>query len=458
MLLQLFSIFSFAFLWIAVARIGSMRPTYFLGFLIFFSIQYGPHTAVLPQFFEISKIADIPNAAHDYYVIVTSLCYLILASLIATTPPSVLRCKNRFGDHPDKPRGQGLRITIPAIALIAISLSLPHSINIISEHFSYFVGSSNYSYTDIRRDVFQGTTWSSFANAVRFAVIPLIGGGALLAALTVKSTAKKTFFFLLSALLPLLTSIQLNKLFYAYYLLLYAYIYQCSRRGVPSFSAQLARFSRDLWKIFLALCIGGFVLLALYYFQYSDSINDGTSNTATLIKTLVYRVFFASADGLAAWINYFILVSEPIGLAGSGKLCTLLLSDCIDIPLFTAIEIIGSDKTSIQTGFMGSGISSFGLIGLILYLLVAYGAVFFNNATLLRFQNSHYFPVLSGAMFLNSFFLTTVPTHTAMLSGGAILTPLVALIIFGPFKRRRTQPLKAHRGTGSLKAFDKNIQ
>lgn len=417
-----------------------MKPNYLLGLLIFFSIQYGPHTALFPQFFEINKITELPQTAYDYYILTISLVYLIFALLVTLTPKALLRCDDEFANHKTKAPRLVFKLTLLAAILITISLSLPNSITIISEHLLYLLGKSNFSYAEIRRELFGEAAWSSFASAVRFAIIPLVGGGLFLAACNIKSPSKKFGLVLLSASVPLLTSIQLNKLFYAYYLLLYAYIYQCTKHGVPSFTANPMRLALSFWKIAIYCLIGSSILLALYYFQYSVSLKEGSSTAQTLLKTLIYRIFFASADGLAAWINYFAYTSEPIGLAGIGKLCNLFSSHCIDAPLFTAIEIIGSDKTSIQTGFMGSGFSSFGIIGTIIYTFIAYFIGLINNYVLLNYRKSPYFPVLSGVMFINAFFLTTAPTHTAMLSGGAVLTPLFAVALFSKlvrFSRRR---------------------
>ena len=84
-----------------------------------------------------------------------------------------------------------------------------------------------------------------------------------------------------------------------------------------------------------------------------------------------------------------------------------------------------------QVGFLGTALSmgGGGLVPVI--ALIFSGMIVFNSWVLTKLQNSRsaLFVFVGPVMFINSFFLTTRELHTASLSGGAVFTSLVLLVL-----------------------------
>lgn len=403
-----------------------------LGFFAFFSVQYGPHTLMLHDFLELFNRYVYKESVSEYYAWLMTSVYVFLGVLVLVTPRKLIGCSEGLAETSLVVRKRAL-VLVSAFILIMIGLLMPSGVQAIYSHVAFIFGSSDVSYGELRREAFRGTAWSSYAAMIRFSVMPLLAGCVFYLAFKSKNIADRLLYLCLSILIPLLSVVQLNKLFFFYYFFIYLTIYlSVKQRG--GLVLRFVTFLKHPFKLAVFLSMGGGVLFSLYYFQYVDAIENGTSNFSELWRTQIYRVFFASADGLYLWIDRFLFSGEPIGLAGSGKLCALFYDECIDVPLQIAIDYLGSDLTTIQTGFLGTGISSYGTLGVFVFCFLGYCVVLLNNAVLYRVRNSDLANVAAPAMFMNAFFMTTTQTTTALLSGGGIITPLLVLLVYFRFK------------------------
>ena len=169
----------------------------------------------------------------------------------------------------------------------------------------------------------------------------------------------------------------------------------------------------------------------LYRFQYSAAILDGVIYEEDLYETLIFRVFFASSDALRLWIDYFGINGEGMGLSVIGSICGYL-GECFNPNTYIPYYYLNREQTSMQVGFMGTALGVGGFMMLPVMSILFAMVVVFNSWVLSRVQSnrSAIFMFLCPVMFINSFFLTTRELHTASLSGGAIFTSLIIIVLF----------------------------
>lgn len=434
MLLNLFVVFSFIFFLWSFFRIGRVSVSFLLGFVFFFSIQYGPHTVFLDGMMRMAVPGVVSRDVESIYALLMAIVYLMLGFLFFLTPKKVFKLKAH------KNLGECVAaykktIFTSAFLLIFLSAALQGGVGIFVTHLKFMLGDSIFSYKEIRRELFADTAWSSWAALVRYTVLPLVGGGLFL--MYVKSKkAIRYFYFFMSIFTPLFCAIQLNKLFYFYYTALYFFIFFCERKffGVPELNLFL-----KLSRVFKVSIFGFLVMLGIFYlysFQYSAELEQGILTEDRIMGTQIYRIFLTSSDGIRLWIDYFAERFEPNGISSVGKVCSLF-GECLNSNTIIPFFYLGEDLTTIQTGFVGSALSFGGLFAVPFFVFFAYLLVILNNAVLSRFLGGDVAYIIAGTGLINSLFLTTREIATAMISGGVFVIPMVAILLI--YVRRRNR-------------------
>ena len=269
-----------------------------------------------------------------------------------------------------------------------------------------------------------------FSSIIRYSTLPILSGSIFYWSLISTKIRKKIFLIIISILITAICAIQLNKFFYLYNIALYFLVYYSwsspiGRNGFRPFLFLI----RHPFLVLISSCAISTTLFALYWFQYKDRAGLDDDLLNSLVFTQIYRVFFAASDGLLVWIDQFIVSGTPVGFSAMGKICAIVGVSCLDIPSLTAMNYLGSELTSIQTGFLGTGIAVMGLLGVFFSTIIVFLLIIFNNFVLCKYCRSSLFYVASPFMFLGGYFITTSPLTTAMLSGGALLAPLLLLLI-----------------------------
>jgi hypothetical protein len=193
-------------------------------------------------------------------------------------------------------------------------------------------------------------------------------------------------------------------------------------------------------RIILKLPLIAFLLILflslvtfMYKFQYSAALSKGYINADDINDTLIFRVFFASSDALRLWIDYFGIRGNSQGFSIIGSICKFTADGCYNPNTFIPLFYMGRDLTSMQSGFIGTSLGMFGFLGVPLFSILFGVVIIFNQFVLVSIGRNHTTAFITPIMFLNSFFLTTREFHTALLSGGAVLTGVVILILFNKF-------------------------
>lgn len=423
-----FGYLSFCF---SIFKYARIRIGYPIGIWVFLTLQYGPHTVLFPGMLEISI-----NANNQYlnllYSIMMGFVFVSFSFVFSVAPRSIMSGVLR-GERKEYFFSEiaflsyRRKMILLAGVLIILSAVLQKGFMITFEHLKFMVGSSFYSYTEVRRELFADSAWGKYTDIVRFSVVPIVFSYFFMLGLMSKFLMNKFIYFCFSVFLILMVSIQLNKFFFLYFtvisVLLYIY-YKFFQQGFlyRSFILKMIPVSILALSVFL-----GAVLL-LYRFQYSYALDQGLIDFSDIMETLIFRVFFASSDSLRLWIDYFGFQGEFKGLGVVGKLC-FLAEECFNSNTFMPYYYMGRELTSMQAGFLGTGLGIAGWYGVPVIVMLVAGLIVLNGCVLMNVRSVYWVYICSSVMFVNSFFLTTREFHTSMMSGGSLLTSLVIVFV-----------------------------
>jgi hypothetical protein len=326
--------------------------------------------------------------------------------------------------------------------MIIVSIALG-GIPILIEHYNYYINDTTFTYSQIRRELFGETTWSTVAAYLRFTLLPLTCGVLVYAAITLKRNRyKRILYAIIAVAAPLICAIQLNKLFYFYYIFVYGFIVHFAIQGKEA-RLSLKRITTSQIALFVAAATFLYILFNLYAFQYRENLQSGSLDNSQLLQTLAYRILFATSDAVKLWIQYFIVEFEPVHFESIGKLCTLTTNGCINAPAMIPAHYLNTINTSMQPGFLGTGISFFGYPGVLFALVVVFSLAVINNLSLYR--ASHYLigAVARPIMFMSSYLICSMELTTAMLTGGALVVPIFVSLHLRRRRRKEREILLA---------------
>ncbi|WP_299256762.1 hypothetical protein [uncultured Kushneria sp.] len=397
------------------------------GVFLCISLFYGPHTVMFEQFYRESSLSVLDEKVGMHYAALMILTYIVFGAVNFSTNHKLLTVGSWQGAFKKKSGGgiANLIVLIVSALFIAISILLQSGWTITAEHLKYLIGLSDYSYNEIRRELYDGSVWGKYAAQIRFSIIPILYGYMLTLSMLEKSRYR-VFYILIAISLPIITSIQLNKFFYIYYLFLTASIlYMCLSKKSLVFNVSIKNLKFYAGSFF----VFGVVIIMLYLMQYSSALSGGSLSLAQMIDTIIYRAFFASADALRLWIDYFYYQYHPAGLQSVGKVCELFFDECVNVNTLIPYHYAEAINTSMQSGFLGSIYSVWGVFsGPLIITFVALMTVA-NNFLLSKVNYSLLGLVAAPVMFMSAYFITTSELNTAILSGGGVFNAVCIYIL-----------------------------
>lgn len=426
-MINFFAIFLFVLIVCFVVSKGVYRPSFLFGFLIFFFLQFGPHTLIFSDWLLVAKQAGLSEDIYVKYSEGLLVSYLTIFLTIILINKKVLTVNDiRPPGVMDKTKIGVKKSLVVGFFLIIIGFVFSYQNGEIKEQVSFIFGGSDYTYEEIRRVVFRESLWSKFGAQVRYTIVPIIFGILVYRALETEKIILKFLFIFISCLVVLFTSIQLNKMFYFYYSLLFFVLFFSYK--IKGIKLSFLSILKNPIRYFLIVCFSFFVIFLLYKVQYSSVLDTNPDFVYEIIRTQIYRIFFAASDGLHVWIDYFSTVNDNIGFSAFGVVCHFTSLGCTDIPLETAKYYLDSDRTSIQPGYLGSAFASYGLFSVFVLTSLVMMVLIINNYFLLSIYHRKEFFVFSAVMFLNSYFLSSSSITVAMWSGGALVFPILIIL------------------------------
>lgn len=385
-------------------------------FVIFFILQYGLHAGYPGGMLRLS--AGLGAGAEESYLLLLSVSYIGLAIGLTqpfriVTPGSLV-----LKEYVLSPRRY---IYLGLVFSFLIAITQFPDFSVYREYLKYLFGSSDFSYVQLRREIFQGDIFTTITNLLRqSATVSLFLIGLLFFILGKNSTA-----LAMAGLLFFTCAAQLNKFPYVYYVLS-AVILVMTLKGHGRLMAEY-----DFKKIAI-ISIGVvflfFLLSRLYVFQYSEELAGGLVSSQDISNVLPYRLFFASNDGLRLWVDYFS--STPfIGFANIQLLADFFGLNYFNPPAEIPYHYLGVELTTIQVGFIGSSYASFGLVGVFLNSLIIAIMVREFSSFVMSIRQYEIRSLFLTVLSINMIFLQTREFHTALVSGGVLIAPFFMYLI-----------------------------
>ncbi len=425
MLLLMFTVLSYALPLIAhrVLALPILSPITFL--LFFFNVNYGFHT-LNPDILRLSN--TVGSQVHDMYasgVLVANIMLtagMIVFSVIARpylTP-------RRFTKIHSDTIADDLLISPMKLFIICVGYSAVFYLldgptaPRLTEILKYLMGSSVFSYNEIRREVFAGSLVESAAMYTRQTSSALLIVFSFLS--TFNRPLKTRLLLIVGGVIVFITSsLQMNKfpIMYAFVTTFLAInIYGSGRVNLKSLHV-------ILFATAAVLVIS--LMQFLYFVQYKDALDSGILADDDLYNVLFYRIGVTQADALRFWYMEFPNETPFLGLANVGLAANALGLDYFNVTAYIPMKYDGAE-TTYQVGFMGSGYASYGFTGLAAYAFIA-GGLGVGVTRIVLWLNSHALRVaLLAVCCMNMYFINSREFSTALLSGGVLLAPIIAII------------------------------
>lgn len=385
-------------------------------FCVFMLMQYGPHIILFTSHMPLSSYAG-SSAFASFYVglalaYVSISCAILVAPYVFPIPPMSERMTTVSAWPANRSRWPFIAVTALAVAYIIVFLivdgpGLPR----LSENIRYFVGKSYYSYTELRRIVFAETAYEKLAGRLRFSATAVLF--ALIIAVGIRSKIKWYFTAGIAFLLFAVCASHMSKFSALYYGLLGGWIVALCRTQAHIVILRVKSLLITLTALLLA-----FIMLGLLYrMQYADAMAGGYFGLDDIARLLLYRPFFAVGDALHLWFETF---PPYLGLSSVGLFEPIFSIEFIDPTVLVPGNVLGSDMTTMQTGFIGSGYAAFGYIGIAVYSVLVGFVVWTITVVPFVFLSGVLRVVAIAVLSLNTYFLTTRQLHTALMSGGVL--------------------------------------
>ena len=407
----------FAFYLVVRRRLGYAID----GFMLFFSIQYGPHGLWITP---LHRVADLVSPANtERFLIGMIIAYLTLAvgMLVFSTLRLDFLATRRFPVQPDSNAALILISIIYVMPFIALQgPSLP----VTSEYIRAFLGTSAFEYDELRREVFSGTPYVRLASLTRQTTTAL-----LISFIVRRCFQSRMSFAILAPFVVLifpLCAMQMNKFPFVYFFMLIVLTYL----GVSRSQGRSGLSLKQMAVLGAGALAAVVILVALYQFQYGRS-------TSEVQEVLFYRIFFCSCDVLRLWYDVFPEKMEHLYLQGIPITAKLTGQPYVNPTVVVPESLVTARQTSFQVGFIGSGYAGYGLFGIAIYSFIASGIVMLAASLQRAFRDDPGASAFLVILTINMFFLTTRELHTAMLSGGTLSLILVFLAIHVVFQPRK---------------------
>lgn len=408
-------------------------------FIVLLSIQFGPHAIIPHPFLEAALL--VPGT-YPAYAAGLAIAYFGLAGGLALSGIAFNTRRLKLFPPPQSDmtiRSVWMLIFITILYLIFFIAVQGFDLSRTLSYLNFFRGDSTYSYTELRREMYEDDAVLGISAITRQSTSAIIY--ATLVYASIKFRSYRLILRTLAAILFIVCCLQMNKfpiLYYGVVTILVVFFTNRYRTG---------RFiSRALiGRILITLVFFILVLYGLYQVQYAASIKQGVVQEDRLIFRVITRPFTANHDALYLWFAHIPSDIDFVGLSNIKPITALFgmkyHSLMIEIP-----AIYTSVKTTYQAGFIGSSYGSFGYTGI-------FAGGFFVGALvgLLTYQQSRlrkrwHVVVFSSVLGMNFYFLDSRELHTALLSGGIAAVPIIfAVLSFIRSPRVRT-PISMRRG------------
>lgn len=421
-------------------------------YLLFYLIQFGPHTIIYihPLSSSLGRISHL-NDSHSEYILLIAIFqfaltsfYLALNKGVQSAFSNIFKLKRVSFRHSKK---FSLFLIVLTVVLVLISMILQASNRYSLVNLRFLIGSSFYSYVHIRRELFAGSSVSSFLALLRYTVGPFLITMSLVnmrvLPLKLRSINGLTRFILwglITSLIFIFLQIQLNKLVYFYDGLVISVAAVVYLKNIKQVNVS------DLFKaknFTVVLCSSVIIFLAtrLFFFaytlQYRGVLATGQVAIEKVQRLVIYRAFYAAADATMMWIDYFS-THDFVGLAVNPKISALLNLDYFQAPVLIPQYYLGLSLTTFQPGAIGSGYAIFGLFGVIFVAFIIAIVISLSTGIQAAYLGSPYYSSVVSTLASSAYFLNSSDIFTALLSGGALLLPLIFLLVLKVFGTRES--------------------
>lgn len=377
-----------------------------------------------PGFLQLRGYADATAGAYEQYLVGLTVTYLgiILGFIIGRRVFRVtMRWTESYISHDNE---HLMWLFIFSVALIILMVIVQGAgLPVTLEYVKYFIGVSEYNYTQIRRVIFEGHLYTIVSELLRYSITALIYSGWVYFIVYGRRIHVKLLSIVGLFIVFIVAGMQLNKYPFVYFIaiIVLVVLYSKQNRGALLIGPRFYAYS------FLAFISALILVYLLYMIQYMELLLNNDLSFNELFEILVYRVFFASNDALRLWFDAFPSVVGYLGIENIG-LFRHFGADYTNVTVLIPELYLGEVLTSFQAGFIGSAYAGFGILGIIIVsilvgILVSY-CDFFSATRRTRFGKV----VVASVLSLNLISLTSREFHTALLSGGVLSAIMVASV------------------------------
>ena len=378
------------------------------GFFFFFMLQYGPHTLFLTPLHRSAN--EISRDTAPLFLIGMTIAYL-LVSLGLAFGHLVNFAGLATRPFPDF-FGRGIPLIILTVLYIVPFAAVQGpGLETTREYISAFLGYSQYTYVELRREVFAETPYEQLASLTRQTSTAILF--AYLVVFTIREPAVRLLSLPAAGVLFVMCGMQMNKFPFVYFLAL---------TFVVGFTYWQLNQRRPMSQAKKVLAFAGFATFAftligtLYSFQYAENALSITD----IASVIIYRVAFVSSDTLRLWFDFFPNVEPHTAFDNIGPIATAFghapVNPTIAIPEYYEPDVL----TTFQSGFIGSGYASYGFVGVGVSALIVGLIVAMMAKLQWAFRADRTAHPFLCVLTLNMFFFTTRELHTAALSGGTV--------------------------------------
>lgn len=406
-------------------------------FIVLLSVQFGPHAIIYHSLLEAALL--VPEA-YPAYALGLSFAYLGLAIGLGVSGAVFKTRSIKLFPPPRKDLTIGsvrILIMLTLIYLIIFVALQGFDLSRTINYLNFFRGSSVYTYTELRREMYEDEAILGVAAVTRQTTSAVLYATLIYAAINIGRY--KIVLYVLAGMLFVICCLQMNKFPILYYGVVTYLVFYFSKTYSTGRFISGALVSRVL----LGLSIFVLALYALYNIQYASSLQSGLVQSDRIIFRVITRPFTANHDALYLWFAHIPVDIDFVGLSNIKPLANFLgieyHSLMIEIP-----AIYTSVKTTYQAGFIGSCYGSFGYPG----ILVGGALVGVLVGMLTRQQSllkARWQVVVYGAVVgMNFYFLDSRELHTSMLSGGIAFVPIMFALISKVRLRNRGTAYTTH--------------
>lgn len=390
-------------------------------FFILLSIQFGPH-AVLPHPFR--EVALLVPEVYPYYAAGVGLAYFGIAfglflfgSLAGTRNARPFPFRGRdIG-----PRAIPIIIGVALVYILFFVAFQGFNLSRTLSYLNFFRGDSLYTYAELRRELYAEDAALSLTAVTRQSFSAIIY--AVLIYASMHSKKWRLVLIAIALLLFVICCMQMNKFPVLYYSVITALVVFFNR----AYKTGEFISAKAVAAALAGIVLFSLTLYTLYNLQYSDAIAAGLVTDDRVMFRVFSRPFTANHDALYLWFAHFPSTFEFVGFRNVTPVVKMFhltyFSPMVEIPaLYTRVT------TTYQAGFIGSSYASFGYPGIVAFSVlvsaIVVAIVKFETRLDVRWQRVAYVSVVG----MNFYFLSSRELHTALLSGGIVLAPLIFFV------------------------------